>query len=115
MNEWVASRPVEHSATLHERYWVAAILLFGVGDVVTTSVGLGIGGLSEIGPFTAPLLQQYGLGAMVGLKLAAFGGFYLLWRTVPRPHCAGVPLGLALLGASVTAWNLLLLGFATVV
>lgn len=113
MNEWATPRLVARPAVRRERVWIAAVLLFGVGDVVTTSVGLATGGVAEIGPATAPLIAAYGLGAMLAVKLLAFGVFFLLWRVVPRPHCAGVPVGLALLGLAVTAWNLVVLGLGT--
>lgn len=89
------------------RLWLVAVLFYGVGDVVTTSVGLGFDGVVEAGPVTAMIVQQYGLLSMVALKCAAFGGHYVLWRVIPRPHCEGVPLGLSIVGIAVTLWNLL--------
>lgn len=86
--------------------WAAGILFFGVGDLLTTAVGLQVGGVTERNVVPAFLIGQYGLGAMFGLKLLAFGGCYALWRVVRRPHRLGVPLGLALLGIVVTLWNL---------
>ena len=99
---------------LHGRLWLLAVFLFGVGDLVTTSVGLASSGVSEIGPIAGPLIEQYGPGAMVALKIGAFAGFYAIWRLVPRPHSLGVPLGLAFLGGVVTLWNLLVITLATV-
>lgn len=89
--------------------WLGAILFFVVGDIVTTTVGLGLEPIVELGPLVAPLIEQYGLAAMVVLKTALFGACYCLYRCVPRPHDVGVPLGLALLGVLVTGWNLALL------
>lgn len=88
------------------RLWLVAFVFFGVGDVATTALGLTIEGVVEISPTVGPHLVAYGIGAMVALKLALFAGAFLLWRYVPRPHCLGIPLGLALVGVGVTGWNL---------
>lgn len=92
--------------------WVVSVWFFGVGDLVTTVVGLQVAGATEVGP----VLSQFGRPgiyvAMVALKVAMFGFCYLLWRFVPEPHCKGAPLGLALLGVTVTAWNLVVVSLA---
>lgn len=85
--------------------WGLAILFFGLGDVVSTVIGLNGGQLAEVGPLVAPIIEEYGFGALVGLKLGTFIICYGLWRLTPRPHRVGVPLGLAVLGILVTAWN----------
>lgn len=89
--------------------WILAVAFFGVGDVVTTVVGLTAGHLVEVGPIAAPVIDQYGLGALVVLKVAAFGFCYLIWRGTPSPSSVGVPLGLATFGVLVTVWNASLL------
>jgi hypothetical protein len=86
--------------------WATGILCFGVGDLLTTVLGLQVDGVTERNAVPAVLIEQYGFAAMVGLKLLAFGGCYVLWRVARRPHRLGVPLGLALLGVAVTLWNL---------
>jgi hypothetical protein len=86
--------------------WLVAVLCFGVGDVVTTSIGLGLAGVVEAHPVAGSLFQYPPLGVMVALKSVVFGVCYALWAWTPRPHCLGVPLGLALVGVLVTAWNL---------
>lgn len=103
------STPIGRSEVSHLILWAVAVLFFGVGDVVTTSVGLGIEGLFELGPVTSVFVERYGLGGMVASKALIFGGCFLCWRVVQRPYRVGVPLGLALLGVSVTGWNLYLL------
>jgi hypothetical protein len=89
--------------------WRIVGLGFVVGDIVTTSIGLGLSGVTEGHPFAAHLFQYSVLGTMISLKVAVVGGCYLFWRWVPRPHCVGIPLGLAALGVLVTIWNLLVL------
>lgn len=89
--------------------WLFAILLFGVGDLVTTSAGLVTPGIVEVDPFALWTLSQFGVGGLVGMKLLVFAICYLVWRVVPRPYCWGVPLGLTVLGAVVTTWNVMVI------
>lgn len=85
--------------------WVIAVLFFGLGDVVTTSVGLEMVGVVEANPVAAALVERSGVGAIIVQKGAVIGGGYALWVHTPRPYRLGVPLGLALLGVLVTTWN----------
>ena len=104
-------RPVERLfEDTQRRLWAVTLLFFCVGDVVTTHVGLSMHGVVEAGPLVAPVLREYGLVAMVGLKGVTVGLFYGVSRLLPEPHAVGVPLGLALLGVIVTGWNLVVLG-----
>ncbi|MFB6189826.1 MAG: DUF5658 family protein [Halapricum sp.] len=89
----------------HSSLWMGAVLAFFVGDLVTTTVGLSVGHVTEAGPVTAPLLAQYGLLAIVGLKALVLAVCYALWILVPRPHNVGVPLGLCLVGIVTSLWN----------
>lgn len=94
--------------------WVLAVALYGGGDLLTTVFGVSSGRAVETGVVAAGLVDHYGLGVVVPLKLGSFLAFYLLWRAVPNPHAVGVPLGLALTGALLTGWNsLVLLGAIT--
>lgn len=92
--------------------WVIVGVGFVLGDIVTTSIGLGRSGVVESQPIAAHLFQYSVIGTMITLKLAVVGGCYLVWRRVPRPHRVGIPLGLAALGILVTAWNLFVLSQA---
>lgn len=105
MGRFAPADAVDRVRFFELRLWLLAVALFGVGDVVTTTVGLGLAGVREIGPLTAILLDQYGLWSMLVTKSLVLGGFYLLWRHSPREYRVGVPLGLALLGAVVVGWN----------
>lgn len=112
------SRRTERSASdlpnPGSQLWVVGILFFGIGDILTTGVGLSLEGIREVGPITGSLVGQYGRGVMVPMKLLTFGGCYLLWRFLPEPHRLGVPLGLALLGVWVTTWNLMVVATVAV-
>lgn len=85
--------------------WVVAVAFFGIGDLATTWAGLHFEQVAEVGPVVDDVILAYGTVAMVGLKLFVFAVGYALWRIVPAPHRAGVPLGLAVLGVLVTFWN----------
>lgn len=101
----------EHAPAL----WGLAVAFYGVGDLLTTLVGLHGGRAAEAGVVASALVEGYGTAAVVPLKLGSLVLLYLLWRAVPRPHSVGVPLGLAALGLLLTAWNaLVLLGLARV-
>lgn len=95
------------------RLWVLAILFFGVGDLATTALGLSSGTLVEVGPLAAPILERFGLVALVALKAGSFAACYLFWRWTPAPSAAYVPLWLTGIGVVVTGWNVSLLLVAT--
>lgn len=86
--------------------WAVAILAYGVGDTLTTYVGLRSGRAAEAGPLAAPLVEAYGILGLVGLKVVTLGLFYLTWRVGRSPARVAVPLAVAVVGIGVTAWNL---------
>ena len=92
--------------------WWTTFLFFCVGDVLTTHVGLSMYGVVEAGPLVAPVLREHGLVAMVALKGVTVGLFYVVAQVIPEPHAVGVPLGLAIIGVLVTAWNLIVICLA---
>jgi hypothetical protein len=102
--EWLGTR------TTH--LWVAALLLYGVGDTVATLWGLSAPNVAEAGPVAGPLLVAYGPVGLIGLKVVVLGGFYLVWQLVRTPGRVALPLALALTGAVVTGWNLVVIGTA---
>nr|WP_255475239.1 DUF5658 family protein [Halapricum sp. CBA1109] len=83
-----------------------AVLAFGLGDLVTTAVGLTTPGVVEANPFVAAFLGHSVLGALVALKSVSLLIFFAVWWVVPAPHRTGIPLGLATVGIVVTGWNL---------
>lgn len=92
--------------------WVTAIVFFGLGDLITTIVGLSMNWAVEAGPLAATLIDQFGLLVILVLKTGAFVFFYGVWRLTPSPYAVGVPLGLTVLGAEVTFWNTLVVVYA---
>jgi len=90
---------------LQPTLWLLAVGFFGIGDLVTTTVGLRLSGIVEAGPLVGPLIDRYGVGSLFALKSLALAASYGIWQLVPSPHRVGVPLGLAVLGIVVTGWN----------
>ena len=91
------------------RVWIAAIVLYGVGDTVTTFWGLSTAGVAEAGPVAGPLIDAYGRYALLAIKAVVFPSFYILWRVLRTPGRVAVPLSLAVVGGVVTVWNLLVI------
>jgi hypothetical protein len=93
--------------------WIAAILLYGVGDTATTLWGLSTGGIAEAGPIAKPLIEAYGPHALLFVKAVVFGSFYVVWAGLRTPGRIAVPLALALVGGVITAWNLFVVASVT--
>lgn len=87
--------------------WMTAVVAFGVGDVVTTTIGLSMAGVHEAGPLTSVFIEQHGLSAMIAVKTTVLGVFYGCWKVMSREYRVGIPLGLTLLGLVVVWWNLM--------
>jgi len=85
--------------------WPLAIAYYGIGDLLTTVLGIGFSRVTEIGVLAAPLFQQYGVVAFPVVKLALFACWYVAWRIMPGPYSLAIPLGLAVGGILVTVWN----------
>lgn len=99
---------------LASHLWLWSVLFFGVGDLLTTGIGLGPGGAIEINPVAAAFGHQFGLEAMVAVKVGTLGACYAIWQVTPHPLRDGIPLGLTAVGVLVTAWNLNVLLLALV-
>jgi hypothetical protein len=87
--------------------WVVAVLAFGIGDIVTTTIGLRMTSVQEAGPLTSLFVDRYGLVSMVVVKSAVLGAFYGCWKITPRDYRVGIPLGLTILGLVAVWWNLM--------
>jgi len=92
--------------------WVGAVLMFGVGDVVTTVVGISQAGAVEASPTVGPVVETFGLWVLVPLKAGILVAFYGLFRLAPDEHRAGVPFGLMEVGAAAVGWNLVVVAGA---
>lgn len=96
--------------TRNERVlWIGAFVLYGVGDTVTTFVGLSVGGVAEVGPIAGPAMEAAGPGGLLAVKVAIFATFGAFWSLLITPGRAAIPLALTVVGGLVTAWNLLVI------
>jgi hypothetical protein len=91
--------------------WVAAVLCYGVGDTLTTFVGLSAttGSVAEAGPVAGPFMAAHGHLALLAVKAVIFVGFYLVWLLLRTPGRAAVPLALSVVGATVSLWNIVVI------
>lgn len=91
---------------LHVAAWVAAVALFGVGDVALTLYGLSALGVAEANPVALGYIETFGLLSLVVVKAGAFALFWTVYHYGPRLYRTGIPVGLAVLGAVVVGWNI---------
>jgi len=94
------------------RAWRQAILWFGVGDLLTSIVGVASGLARESTPYIAALVLDVGVAGLVIAKTAGFVVGYLGWRLTPKPFDIGIPIGLAAIGLFLTIWNVYVLAIA---
>lgn len=89
--------------------WAVATLAYGVGDTFTTIVGVEGYGLEESNPFVDLILDVWGIGGFVTLKIAVFGILLAisLYHSGRREtvHYYWPPLLLIGVGVFLTAWN----------
>ena len=88
------------------RLWASATLTFGVGDLVTTLVGIALLGAVEANPLPAAIINEVGLWILVPLKALSLLAFAALYLTAPREWRVGVPIALTLVGLLILANNL---------
>ena len=82
-----------------------AIVFFGVGDLVTTILGLTVGSSTEANPIVAMFVERYGVAVLPLLKVVFLGCCYVGWKRLPIPYPIVIPAVLAVLGIVVTLWN----------
>lgn len=73
---WYGNRLVRRTETA---IFVVGLLLWGVGDLYTTSLALGVGAV-ESNPFARVVLDRYGFEALVAAKVGSFVFFVIHWR-----------------------------------
>ena len=98
-------------STAELQWWLVAVLLYGVGDYVTTVLAVRRGDIVEANPAVIALLseQPSPLGFAVlksGALVVCFLGFLSISTT---PIAIGVPVGIAVLGTVVTVSNTVML------
>ena len=97
---------VEVEETEDAYAWAAAVASFGVGDIVTTTIGVKRYGLPELNPLYAGLFDATGTVLPVLLVTKAVG-FVLLFEVYRRmdSHATAIPIGVALIGLLITTLN----------
>ena len=98
-------------STAELQWWLLAVLLYGVGDYVTTVLAVRRHEVVEANPAVVALLseQPSPLGFAVlkcGALVVCFLGFLSISTS---PIAIGVPIGIAIMGAVVTASNTVML------
>ncbi|MFO7834812.1 MAG: hypothetical protein R6V31_12400 [Halohasta sp.] len=98
-------------STAELRWWLVAVLLYGVGDYVTTVVAVRRREVVEANPAVIALLSEspgpVGFALLkAGALVVCFLGFLSISTS---PIAVGVPIGISALGAVVTASNAVML------
>lgn len=86
--------------------WGFAVATFGVGDSMTTHVGLNTEGVVERNETAKQAGLVSGADMITGSKVTALTGFGLAYAIIPEPHNKGIPIGLGILGSIATANNI---------
>lgn len=113
----MATKQLERAGALEEEWrdwgsvrlgtalWVLAIALFGVGDLLTTTTLIHLGG-SEADPVFRFLFMYLPTSIALAMAVAAqLVVAYIAYRAVDHPARFLIPLWLALYGATVVVWN----------
>lgn len=98
-------------STAELQWWLLAVLLYGIGDYVTTVLAVRRGDVVEANPAVVALLSEKPspLGFAV-LKCGALTVCFLGFLSISTSSIAiGVPIGIAVLGGFVTASNTVVL------
>lgn len=85
--------------------WAQALLWFGIGDLATSIVGIQTSLARESVPFVATLIGEYGLVAVIPVKVLGFAIAITGWKLTPEPYAIAIPISLAIVGLSLTGWN----------
>lgn len=89
--------------------WLVVICFFGIGDLLTTGLGMQSSRVVEAGPVAIQVVHRYGIVGMLGLKLIFIETFYQLWKLLDDPYRVGIPLALSVTGVIITVWNVCVL------
>ncbi|POG56862.1 DUF5658 family protein [Haloferax marisrubri] len=94
-------------ASLDAILWGSAALAYGLGDYVTTVLGVRMAGVQEGNPIVRLVSGgDPGPGSFAVLKLVSVALFFAAyWMLRPASARLAVPISLTLLGAVVTARN----------
>lgn len=99
---WIAAAPAQIA------FWASALLLYGLGDLLTTTAVLAAGG-RELNPLLAAAALTFGGGLLgpVIIKIVTFGGLAAIYLTRCASHRWAIPVLLTLVGLGLVLNNLL--------
>jgi uncharacterized membrane protein len=89
--------------------WYVAFLTWGVGDIVTTHIGLQEQGIVESNPIAEAIYDAAGTPGMMIVKLLLLLIALEIYRVHPDDYRKGIPIGFALLGIVIVINNVLVL------
>lgn len=84
---------------------------FVVGDLVTTILALSEfpHAIAESNQVVLMLLDSFGLGILIPLKLAVFAGAYAVFGSIDHKFSVAIPISLSVMGVVITISNTLIL------
>lgn len=88
--------------------WAGALLVFGLGDLLTTAVGLQLGAV-ELSPVGSDVLHTLGWPGLVAIKLSLLAALWLAVRFLSSLVRWAVALALVVLGVLLVGWNSLVI------
>ena len=113
-SDWLTLEGSSFSGRSFSSVWAVALATYGVGDVVSTIAFLEyVPAVQEANPVVAFALDAFGLGGLVGLKIAVY--LLMLWISVHGAREGDgllyyfPPVLLTLVGTYLTASNVRLL------
>lgn len=89
-----------------EDAWKYAVGTFGIGDILTTAVGMSMSNVNEAHPISQAVLGEAGNLGMVAVKAGFLGLSYLAYKKAPEEYRIGIPTGLGILGSYIVVNNL---------
>jgi hypothetical protein len=101
-NLWVATTPVQIA------FWLGALLLYGLGDLLTTAAVLAAGG-RELNPLLTAAALTFG-GSLLGpviVKIVTLGCLAAIYLTRCASHRWAIPVLLTLVGLGLVLNNIL--------
>lgn len=113
-SETAGAGSLVHRLADHERsFWIAAIVWYGIGDTVTTLLGLSYADVAEVGPVAGPAMEGLGAVGLILIKLGLFALAAAGWSLLRRPTRVAIPVAITIVGTAVTVWNVFVILLST--
>lgn len=89
--------------------WALAIAFYGVGDAVTTLIGIRTEDIAEVGPIALVAMDIAGDAGFLVMKALFIGACFTVWYVLDTPGRVAIPMALIVAGAGITVWNVVML------